>query len=240
MAKAPAKKTSPMLWVGLAAIGVAAYVMTAPDSSPKTTAKLTAGKSASKLVQVSMYQPQDYKVGPATFASLNDKPVDAFKPLVIRNSGQSGNLGVGGFPADIGGPGWAYSGMAGINGVDTGILENATTGEHDFVTNGQHWKTAVVNGIYIDHIDLVTPDKVYKVYTDTKDESAKPQTAPTIAPGMLPAVAPLAMQGQIGANGVGATTDAATSAATIGAVGAPGGFGGRGGRSGRRRNRGGN
>jgi hypothetical protein len=100
--------------------------------------------------------------------------------------------------------------MAGINNVDTGILENPTTDEHDFVVNGQHWKSAVVRGIYPDHLDLETADKIYKVYTETKDDSDKPGKGAAPA---LPGVSSVAMQGAIGGNNLNITPDPTASPA---------------------------
>ena len=57
---------------------------------------------------------------------------DAFRPLVIKSSVGDKN-GIQSIDN------YTYSGMAQLNGVSNGLLENSQTGQGDFVQPGQHW-----------------------------------------------------------------------------------------------------
>lgn len=78
----------------------------------------------------------DYLITDYTFkiAPLPDTTAtkDAFRPLVIKSSVGDKN-GIQSIDN------YTYSGMAQLNGVANGLLENSQTGQGDFVQPGQHW-----------------------------------------------------------------------------------------------------
>ena len=112
---------------------VAAYVVygalfpgdDAPTTArkPKPAVKKTSGESD--------YLPTDYtfKVDPLPDSTTAK---DAFRPLVVKSSVGDKN-GIQSIDN------YTYSGMAQLNGVANGLLENSQTGQGDFVQPGQHW-----------------------------------------------------------------------------------------------------
>jgi hypothetical protein len=112
---------------------VAAYVVygalfpsddTAPTiRGPKPPVKKSSGASD--------YLPTDYTFKIAPLADTTPTK-DAFRPLVVKSSVGDKN-GIQSIDN------YTYSGMAQLNGVSNGLLENSQTGQGDFVQPGQHW-----------------------------------------------------------------------------------------------------
>ncbi len=191
MAKAPVKKTSPMVWVGLGIvlIGGIAFSMGGNGTATKgTPAPKTSAKSTAKS---SLILPEDRD---AKFIALNEPLKNAFKPIVAHNLGGLGVKGNIGMPLDLAGgeAGWVYSGMAVINGTKNGLLENSTTGEGDYVKPGEKWKRCTIGSISDKSLELHGDDG--SAFTlKVGEEANKP------AVGFEPAkVAAPPLQGQIG------------------------------------------
>lgn len=118
-----------VLGVGTLVAGYLVYsVLNPADDAPKASAKRPA--NLLKTVGDSDYLQSDYtfKVDPLSDTVV---PKDAFKPLVIKSTG-----GLSGIPSL---DSYTYSGMAQLNGATFGLLENAQSGQGDFVQPGQRW-----------------------------------------------------------------------------------------------------
>ncbi len=201
MAKAqPKKKTSPVTWLGLAGGLVVIYLVAFPadDAKPPVKAKPKVTKKAAGDI----YTAADRTAAEHPFARLTGPVVDAFKPVILRSGG--GGV-VGGFPSILGGgAGWTYSGMATVDGVAKGLLENTNTGESVFLSKGDKWENARAGEIYADHIVLIGPDGPVSVNVEEKDSSAN--TPVGAASTSLPAPsAPITvpLRGDIGTQDLG-------------------------------------
>jgi hypothetical protein len=148
------KVSRPIIYAVVALIGVAGYLMTseevarrgAPNRRPATTA-------ATNLPEG--FTEEDLK---AKFTVLNDPARDAFKPLVARKAvGTELATSPDAVPSVLtgGDPNWVYTGMAEIDGVPQGLLENRSTGEGVFVKHSESWKQARVTQITPTSIVLV-------------------------------------------------------------------------------------
>ncbi len=153
MAKAPKKKSSPILWVGLASLAIAAYVLTSPETPAKRSGKVRP-KAVAKATKITGVLPADYE---ARFGPVNMPATNAFKPLVARAAKATntapkpipgGTIGMGGAPS-----GWKFTGMATIDGVPTALLEGPG-GDSQFVRLGQKWQGATVVRISSEGIGL--------------------------------------------------------------------------------------
>jgi hypothetical protein len=151
------KISKPVLYVLIFAVGAFAYVYTSPETtkgkSTKTTRKTTTTKKAAA------YTEEDMKA--ERFEPVNDPVRNAFKPLIVRKN--TGGVGVdpnsGGIPAFLtdGDPNWVYTGSAEVNGSAQALLENKSTGEGVFLTEGQRWKRATVLDIGSDMLTFQGP-----------------------------------------------------------------------------------
>jgi hypothetical protein len=191
----PKKKTSPVVWLGLVGVAVAAYVVLNPADDAKPAAK-PKSKTAKKIGNGTDFTKQDFIAADHPFAPLKGPVVDAFKPSIIRSTGQTSPTG---FPLDLGGgAGWSYSGMVVVDGVGKGLLENGSTGESVFLCRGQKWENARAGDIYPDHMILIGPEGPITVSVVEKDSSPNtPAEATTTAlPAPAPPVQPL--RGDIG------------------------------------------
>ena len=131
MPKLFGRNVPPVVLGGVGIVGVYLVYTTlfpAPDApTPAKKAKV----AAKKTVGETDYLTSDYV---ATFAPLSETIglKDAFKPLVVKLNGGGPN----GIPSI---DNYTYSGMALLNGVANGLLENGQTGQGDFVKTGQRW-----------------------------------------------------------------------------------------------------
>lgn len=186
------KKTSPVFWIALIAIAAAAYIMTEPQAPAKKT---TAGRTTSKKkVTASLYTDEDFK---AKFSPVNNPVKNAFMPLVAKGAtGQSGTPN--GLPSDLTGgeTGWTYTGTASVDGRIQAVVENLSTGQGDFLTFGQKWKTSRVVAVTETSLTLEGTNG----QTVTVKMQEKLSNIATLAPGFAPVnvTATPALQGQIG------------------------------------------
>ncbi len=146
------------IWIyGLLGVAVvAALVMTSEKGqSAKSSAKATTLRR--KAVAASEFTAEDRK---ASFNRLNEKPRNAFKPLVARSSSMAMALAPNGVPAELtgGDPNWFYTGTAIIDDSPTALIENPVTGEAEFLKQGATWKHAHVVRILPNSLVLGAPN----------------------------------------------------------------------------------
>lgn len=193
-----------------------AEVAAPTTKKPKAIAKKTVGET-------------DYLLTDYTFKidSLPDsvKPKDAFKPLVMKSQ----NLPNGILTIDN----YTYSGMASIDGVANGLLENAATGQGDFVKKGQRWHDSWLV-VSIDADKIAMKNDVGDITTLLAGAASLKSTPGTSGTLPSPGGSNPVMVGPIGAQDLSLVPDS-TAMAQQG----NGGRRGRGGRGGGRGGRGG-
>jgi hypothetical protein len=145
-----AQISKPVLYLGLVATVVAAWVLTSEDA-PNSASSTKKKKKPSVTRNATVFLPEDYK---ASFPVLNEPMKNAFKPLVARKSG-SPELAMGDMGIPVAEAGWIYTGMADIDGVPTALLENTRTGDGVFLKQGESWKGVRVQRIAPEEIILV-------------------------------------------------------------------------------------
>ena len=135
------KKTSPIFWVVIIGVGVAAYVLTTPEDAAKKVS--TAKTSSKKSAVTSLITEEDLK---AKFDRVNNPVKNAFMPVVRKSSAGTTAGAPNGLPSELTGgeAGWAYTGTAAVDGRIQAVVENQGTGQGDFLSVGQKWKSAKV------------------------------------------------------------------------------------------------
>lgn len=129
-----------VLVIGLVAVGVVAFIATAPEQRPASKSKPTGLGSSAKRSDAPKYDP-DLK-----FSTVNLSDKNAFMPLIVRRQGgMSGQIT--GDPSALppgfadGETGWYFTGIVELDGAKTVLIENRSTGEGDYLSTGQAWKT---------------------------------------------------------------------------------------------------
>lgn len=185
-----AKISRPILYVGLAAIGVIGYFMTEPEptkqtSAPKPKAKVAKKQDTSKFLEV------DYKITRADLPKLASLEKNTFRPIIARQSGLGELVQEGGIPPDFaGGDGnWVCTGTAEVDGVRMALVENKSTGEGEFLKEGQTWKSAVVSKVLEDGVVMAGPGGNVISIMVLEEEYIEPEpivepAVPTSIPGM--------------------------------------------------------
>ncbi len=162
--KAPAKKTSPLVWVGLLATCAVAYVMLSPSDAPAPT---TAKPKKRTTKDASLFTEADYKAAKSPFAPVTVAAVDAFNPLVKKTikpvlAGPMVTAGEtkGMVPTKFTGgeADWYYTGCPEADGIKQALLENTTTGESVYVKPGQSFRVARIQSVDVSTVVLVGPD----------------------------------------------------------------------------------
>jgi hypothetical protein len=188
MAKAqPKKKPSSLRWLLLGGGLLVVYILATQGDEAKPAAKAKAVVKK-KSPNDQDYVAADYDAAKNPYAALKGPVVDAFKPAIFRPTGGGMDKG---WPTAFGGPGWTYSGMAVVDGVSQGLLENASTGDSVLLHKGQRWQNGKAGDIYADHMVLIGPDGPRTVSVEeAKDTSPSAPTATGNLP--LPAMSPMA------------------------------------------------
>jgi hypothetical protein len=143
----PKKKTSPILWVALIGIGVAAYVLTEPDATSKKSTT-TRNNNRSRTVVASLITEEDRTAKRTDFKPVNTQAKNAFMPVIRKASAE-----LSGVPNSLpiaftgGESGWTYTGTASVDGRIQAVVENKATGQGDFLSVGQNWKNARVAAV---------------------------------------------------------------------------------------------
>lgn len=194
--------SKPVLYGLIGVIGVAAWFLTEPEPVAPGGAKPKAASAKDKTKGV-VYTEQDYK---ARFASLEGGPRNVFKPLVERSTGPSSELlSPNSIPSDFtgGDPNWIFTGMATVDGVAMGLVENSASGDGEFLKISQRWKKARVLRITPEALVMESDRGVVRTMTLKAYDEVPP---PVIDVGSVEPVNPL--QGPIGdgngnGNGIG-------------------------------------
>jgi hypothetical protein len=162
----------------------------ATKKRPKTQSK--------KLSADSDYLETDYRF---QIAPLGDsvQAKDAFKPLVSKGTAdKAGTQSIDSF---------SYSGMAQLNGVANGLLENSTTGQGDFVQEGQTWHDHTVVKVTGDSIVMRNSNgDVLTLLAGVSASKAGPTAAAGTAP--VPQSGNPIMVGPIGSSDISIQADA--------------------------------
>lgn len=140
------KVSRPTIYILVAAIAVAAWFLTSEDQAQRARSAQKRPASKTSTLPVGFTQ-EDLD---AQFEPSKEPIKDAFRPLVERRRGGSETaLAPNAVPSILtgGDPNWIYTGMAEVDGVSTGLLENKATGEADFVQHSQAWKDSNVSAI---------------------------------------------------------------------------------------------
>lgn len=152
-----AKVNRMVIYVGILAVGIAGFVLTAPPELPERSS--TRKRPTAKKTEVAeVFTKEDYA---AKFDRLNEPVKNAFKPLIVRASASAlqGELRPNQVPiAFADGEGtWYYTGTAVVDQVPTALVENQSTGEATFLKVGQRWKNATVARITPTTLTLAGP-----------------------------------------------------------------------------------
>ncbi len=163
------KISRPVLYMLLGSVAIGGYVFTNPDSVARK------GATKKKTATVASNLPEGFTEADLTakFDRIPEPVKDAFVPIVVRtNSGGAETaLSPNAVPSVLtgGDPNWVYTGMAEIDGIPMGLLENKVTGEGVFLKHSESWKMATVTGI--SPFSLILVARSGKNYTLTITES---------------------------------------------------------------------
>lgn len=189
-----------MFWVATASMGIAGFVLTAPEATSQAGPKKAPvkKKSTSKL---SVFTEEDEK---AEFAPVQVEFKNAFMPIVKREGGKLSDSdgAANAIPRDFAGSdGWVYTGSAEIDGAPSALLENRTTGDGVFLKAGERWKSCSVVKIMPDSVVLRGPTGT-KTFTLVSDEPiARGRSGGSVPPAAVNV--PNNMRGNINPNGMG-------------------------------------
>lgn len=166
-AKAPAKKTSPVMIAGGLAAVVVVYLLLTPASAPAPSATTTKPKSKN-VKDAGGFVPADYEALKNPFPTAAVAAVDAFNPVVKKTvlpklatlppePGTATQI-----PATLTGgeANWYFTGCPSTDGIRTALFENTSTGESVFVKAGQAFKAGTVQSVDISTVVLTGPNGV--------------------------------------------------------------------------------
>jgi len=182
------KMSRPVLYLFIATLAVAAYLLTTPSTPTRHSPK--SKPVVSVIATNADYTSEDYK---AHFTTPVLVSRNAFNPLVVRKNNLIAALAAAGaVPADFAGgdPNWFCTGSATVDGVMQILLENKATGDGVFLKQGDHWKNCVVSQVMEDGVVLVGPGgdaKTIHVKQDsaTPDETDQSGTTPVQLSGPI-------------------------------------------------------
>jgi len=144
------KVSRKVIYLGVAAVAVAAWLLTEDDSS-----KASEGRKPTTAVKKNGagFTDEDYQ---ATFPPVLDSGKNSFRPLIARSGAADFGLALApnAIPLDFAGgePNWIFTGVAIIDGAPVALLENSSTQEGVFVKHGDRWKSS--------RVAMITPDSV--------------------------------------------------------------------------------
>lgn len=202
------KISRPILFTSLAALAVAAYVLTDGESAKASIKSRPRKASASLEKDKYGLDERDRKVTAADFSPVSGAPKNAFQPIVVRTRGAAEvAVAPDAVPAEMAGgdPNWFYTGNAELDGKPTALLDNRVTMESEFVSQGQKWKRCTI--VKIDPQDLILAGpsgRKVKLTLNTGEMTVYPGS-PRMASGFQP-VNP-ALRGPIGGNGISIRPD---------------------------------
>lgn len=140
----PKKKTSPILWVALIGVGVAAYVLTEPEAAARKS-NSTRNNTRPKTAVATLITAEDLVAKRTDFKPVNSQTKNAFMPVIRKATADLSGI-PNALPISFTGgeSGWAYTGTAAVDGRIQAVVENKATGQGDFLNVGQRWKNARV------------------------------------------------------------------------------------------------
>lgn len=203
-----AKLSKPIqLLVVVGVVAGAVLFFTQPDDSPAKTTKKPASKKLSSSLATD-YVPADFT---AKFASLNQTPRNAFKPLIVRNSSLLRTVSPrsNGVPGAFtgGDPNWAYTGCVEVNGEKLALLENSKSGDGVYLRKGDHWKSSLIRTVSEEGLIIVSSSGTVKKIqlgdrgTDPEEEQpVETEVVPVQVQPVQPTTIPTELQGAIGLN----------------------------------------
>jgi hypothetical protein len=154
----PRKRTSPIFWVAIGGLAIAAFVLTTPPEATAPTRSKVATKKAATKANAGPFTEADTR---AKFTPVNDPLKNAFRPVVAQRSASIGFSSgpMNAVPAEFaGGEGsWIYTGSAEIDGVPVALIENRSTNDGVFLKAGERWKSLVVRRITPNSVVLLGP-----------------------------------------------------------------------------------
>jgi hypothetical protein len=163
------KISRPVLYILIGAVAIGAFYLTNEEVVARK------GATKKKTTSIASKLPEGFTEADLTakFSRIAEPPKDAFVPIVVRSNegGAETALSPNAVPSVLtgGDPNWVYTGMAEIDGIPMGLLENKVTGEGVFLKHSESWKMATVTGI--SPFSLILVAKSGKNYTLTITES---------------------------------------------------------------------
>lgn len=196
-----AKVSRPVVYLGLAAIGVAAWMLTEPeDQAPRRGQPLVAGRQSPP----SEFDEIDLN---ASFQPVNQPVKNVFRPLVVRTRPGEGDAvrTTNEIPNDFanGEAGWTYTGTAIVDGVPTALVEHAASGQGDFLQAGDAWRLARVVQVGPDFLTLIGPAGVSRTMRLFFEPAQQDEPAGAGSPrgnpgGFVPMQVPPSLLGPVG------------------------------------------
>jgi hypothetical protein len=154
-----AKVSRPVLYGGVALLGIVAWIATAPSESGGGGGQTLRKRGESgRQVQVQFTQ-EDRDAFAKPFPRLNESPRNAFNPLVAQIDGVGGALAPNEFPANYTGgeAGWFYTGTVVVNDVPSALVENELSGQGLYLKVGERLKNTVIAQITPTYIVVQAP-----------------------------------------------------------------------------------
>lgn len=153
-----AKANRTYIYIGVVALAIAGFVLTAPPEAPAGKSSTRRKPPAKKAAVAETFTEEDFN---AKFERLNEPIKNSFKPLVVRKAGgqSQGQLMPNQVPIDFtqGDGSWFYTGTAVVDQIPTALVENRTTGEAVFLKVGQKWLASTVTRITPTTLSLSGP-----------------------------------------------------------------------------------
>lgn len=204
------KLSRPTIYILLGAVVLSAYVFLSEETVRRGAPKRSSSATA-KLNLPDGFLEEDFKT---KFTPLNDSPKNSFEPIVARTrqGGAESSVSPDAVPTILTGgeANWVFTGMAEIDGVPVGLLENKATLEGVFLKQSESWKQATVSVISPNALTLVGKNGKQYVLRTIESEMSNYQAEAT---GLAP-VSPQ-LRGPIGQGGVQVTPQANTNDPTL-------------------------
>lgn len=190
-----AKVSRPVIYTGLFAVVVGAWVFLQEEPAPAggTSLRRTAAKSEAKESGPITEEDRNAR---GRFARVESGGRNVFNPVVAKATMGSagGRVPTNEIPTEFAGEGgWIYTGNAELDGKRYAGLENKTTKETVLLSSGERWKRSVVTRITSDTLVLTSDSGLIRsVKLPTYDDPTQPamgagagfQPIPVVPPGL--------------------------------------------------------
>jgi hypothetical protein len=159
-----------LIYGGLLAVIITAFVMTAPETPTRSGVSVAARKPStnSKSVKGSeKFTEDDYA---AKFARLEEETLNAFKPAIVDDGARSSSTKPelpNQIPAAFmdGDNNWFLTGIVSFDGATVALIENSATNEGQYLGVGQSLRQATLLSISSSGITLSGPNNLTKRLT---------------------------------------------------------------------------